>query len=287
MLQTRLAPLALALALMLGTAGPALAQDDARGRCIREAARAGLIGRDLNPGRANFVVGTDGPDDFTGRATTGRDVFCGFDGNDSIRELDEGDVLLGGAGIDVVDSLFGGTLNGGDGDDRANILQGGTFNGGSGDDSVTVQSRGTFNGGDGVDRAHILQGGTFNGGEGFDHVALLDGGTFNGGGGDDGLTFLSRGTFNGGPGNDHCGILGAAAPAIRNDRLRLVRRVRAGSTESRGSTGTRSRSRCSTWSQPPPPGHRGWVAPGAQDVQMLSGPQMAALTVPWRTQADA
>jgi hypothetical protein len=111
--RTRLA--ALGLALTLGVAGPALAEDDARDRCIAEAARAGLIGADLNPSNANFVPGTDADDNFSGRATTGRDVFCGFGGNDIISILDAGDVFLGGAGDDGVDNVKGGTFNGGPG----------------------------------------------------------------------------------------------------------------------------------------------------------------------------
>jgi hypothetical protein len=160
--RTRLAVLGLALALTLGAAGPALAQGDARARCIREAARAGLIGRDLNPSNANFVGGTDGIDNFTGQETAGRDVFCGFGGGDVIDALFAGDIFLGGAGDDIVHEMKGGTFNGGAGDDRVFDLQGGTFNGGAGDDVVHNMLGGTFNGGAGTDTVDHLAGGTFN-----------------------------------------------------------------------------------------------------------------------------
>ena len=58
MRSTRLAALALSLALALGVADSALAQDNPRARCIQEAAQAGLVGADLNPSNANFIGGT-------------------------------------------------------------------------------------------------------------------------------------------------------------------------------------------------------------------------------------
>ena len=154
------AALVLGLALALGAAGPTLAQADARARCIQEAARAGLLGADLNPGNANFVGGTDDNDHaafWSARATTGRDVFCGFDGEDQIGSLGAGDVFLGGDGIDSVVSLVGGTFNGGDGNDHVFNLHGGTFNGGDGDDQVIDMLGGTFNGGPGTDDCRSVQ----------------------------------------------------------------------------------------------------------------------------------
>jgi hypothetical protein len=149
----RLAALGLSLALTLGAASPALAQGDARSRCIAEAGRAGLLRGDLNPSNATFHPGTDGDDSNIFTPTAGRDVFCGFGGNDHISSfvLGPGDIFLGGTGNDVVQSLNGGTFNGGEGDDRVAGLNGGTFNGGEGDDVVSVPSGGTFNGGPGND----------------------------------------------------------------------------------------------------------------------------------------
>jgi hypothetical protein len=179
MCYARLAALGLGLALTLVAASPALAKDDARGRCVREAARAGLIGRGLNPGQANFVVGTARSDDFSGRATAGRDVFCGFGGNDFIDGLDEGDVFLGGEDDDQVHEIRGGTFLGGEGGDHVNTMQRGTFSGGRGGDNVIFQNGGTVNGDPDDDTVAILRGGTFNGGPGADSVITPQGGTFN------------------------------------------------------------------------------------------------------------
>ena len=196
------AVLALGLALVLGAATPAMAADDARGRCIGEAARAGLIGSEANPGNTNFVGGTEGNDNFTGRATAGPDVFCGFGGDDRISTLDAGDAFLGGAGDDEVVFLDGGTFDGGAGNDFVSIQFGGTFNGGEGDDRVADQLGGTFDGGAGNDTVDIQSGGTFNGGEGNDFVSIQFGGTFNGGEGNDFVSIQFGGTFNGGAGDD-------------------------------------------------------------------------------------
>ncbi len=47
-------------------ATPASAASDGKARCIQEAAKAGLLSGDINPGTVNFVGGTDGDDTFTG-----------------------------------------------------------------------------------------------------------------------------------------------------------------------------------------------------------------------------
>ena len=121
--------LALALAFILGAAAPAMAADgdSTRARCISEAARAGVIGGDSNPGNTNFVAGTEGAATFNWRATAGPDVFCGFGGNDFIVNLDAGDAFRGGAGDDVVFYQFYGTFNGGGGTDVLHRQLGGTF----------------------------------------------------------------------------------------------------------------------------------------------------------------
>ncbi len=172
--------LAAVLLLALVVATPTMAAgENAQGRCIREAAQAGLIGRDTNPSNTNFVAGTEGDDNFTNRATAGRDVFCGFAGDDYILELGEGDLFLGGAGNDEVGFLESGTFDGREGNDEVGYQLGGTFDGGEGDDFVVDLYSGTFNGGAGNDEVRHLLGGTFNGGAGDDTVSLWDSGTFN------------------------------------------------------------------------------------------------------------
>ena len=93
----------------------------------------------FKPAHYTFHGGTEGGDSFTGQATEGPDVFCGF-GNgegigdvDSITTLDEGDIFLGGAGRDLVD------------------INNGTFYGQEGDDVVVISNNGTFVGGEGID----------------------------------------------------------------------------------------------------------------------------------------
>ncbi len=165
--------------LMALTAPPAHAAPQDKGRCIAELARAGLVGRDVNPKTANIVTGTEGDDDLSGQLTAGPDVVCGFGGNDTIGTLAAPDIFLGGAGFDLVSSLEGGTFNGGPGYDTVAFVDAGTFNGGEGDDVVQFLFGGTFNGGEGDDRVDFLIGGTFNGGPGNDTVIFNEGGTFN------------------------------------------------------------------------------------------------------------
>jgi len=86
------------------------------------------LGPGVNPADYTFVGGTAGNDDFTGKATAGPDVLCGFGGNDSITKVDEGDIFLGGSGNDQV------------------AYNDGTFNGGAGEDFVTINGAyGVFN----------------------------------------------------------------------------------------------------------------------------------------------
>src|SRR4051812_40582942 len=65
------------------------------------------LGPSFNPSTYTFHGGTEGADVFTGQATAGPDVFCGFGGDDSITTLDAGDIFLGGAGNDSVRDNFG------------------------------------------------------------------------------------------------------------------------------------------------------------------------------------
>jgi hypothetical protein len=113
----------------------------------------------FKPAHYTFHGGTEGGDSFTGQATEGPDVFCGF-GNgegigdvDSIATLNEGDIFLGGAGNDQVDTNNG-TFYGGEGNDIVIIRNNGTFYGGPGDDTVDT-NEGTFDGGDGTDTVNF------------------------------------------------------------------------------------------------------------------------------------
>jgi Ca2+-binding RTX toxin-like protein len=164
------------------------------------------LGPSFNPSKYTFHGGTEGDDVFTGQATAGPDVFCGFGGDDFIRTLDEGDIFLGGAGNDTVRDNYG-TAYGQEGDDQVAFFNfpGSTFNGGAGNDFVYGNLAGsTFNGGDGNERVFVNEG-TFNGGAGDDDVDTnASTGTFNGGDGND-IVFNNQGTFNGGPGDDTVG----------------------------------------------------------------------------------
>ncbi|MDQ3677681.1 MAG: hypothetical protein M3401_12910 [Actinomycetota bacterium] len=193
MVARKWAAAALAVVWLASAATAASADGKAKGRCVSELARAKLISDEVNPGKANFIVGTQEDDAFSPEQfTPGVDVVCGFDGNDRVEGLSEGDVFLGGAGDDVVT-----------GDDRTTVrLEGGTFVGGAGDDRVDSLQRGTFDGGAGSDFVMFMRGGTFDGGPGNDTVGFLYGETFNGGAGGDHVSFLRGGTFNGGPGTD-------------------------------------------------------------------------------------
>lgn len=151
-----------------------------KGRCVSELARAGLVSGEINPGKANFIVGSEGSDDFSwDRLTPGVDVICGFGGDDGVEILGGGDIFLGGAGNDTVYEQYSGMFNGGGGNDHLGFMYGGEFNGDAGDDRVDVVYGGTFNGGAGKDRVDALAGGIFNGGAGNDFVRFLVGGTFN------------------------------------------------------------------------------------------------------------
>lgn len=190
--------------LLLGlAASPASAAPSGKAGCISELAQAGLIGPEVNPGRANIVAGTEGDDVFDSMLTEGVDVICGFEGNDSIFILDAGDVFLGGDGHDVVSNNHG-TFIGGEGNDQTGGNFG-IFDGGPGDDMVNNNYLGgVFHGSDGNDGVTFIRGGTFNGDAGDDSAFIIERrGVFNGGEGNDTVTVLrSGGTFNGGPGDD-------------------------------------------------------------------------------------
>ena len=142
---------------------------EADAKCLTEAAKT-VEQPGFNPSNYTFHGGTEGDDVFTGQATAGPDVFCGFGGDDGITTLDEGDIFLGGAEDDTVRDNFG-TAYGQEGADRViRDFTGSTFNGGAGNDFVFGNFTGsTFNGGDGNDRVFVNVG-TFYGEEGDDDV---------------------------------------------------------------------------------------------------------------------
>src|SRR5215211_2645938 len=99
-------------------------------------------------GHYTFHGGTELSDDFTGQATEGNDVFCGFGGQNGIHTLDQGDIFIGGSVDDVV-AFNNGTYYGQEGSDLVGDNNG-TFYGGAGDDVVNF-NQGTFYGGTGND----------------------------------------------------------------------------------------------------------------------------------------
>src|SRR5829696_5037528 len=103
-------------------------------KCLAEAAKT-VEQPGFNPANYTFIGGSAGNDDFTGRATGGPDVFCGFGGVEVIFALDEGDIFLGGEGNDHVEFNFFGTFYGEEGNDSVYNNRG-TFYGGDGTDSV-------------------------------------------------------------------------------------------------------------------------------------------------------
>jgi hypothetical protein len=93
------------------------------------------LGPGFKPSNYNFIGGTTGDDDFSGRATVaGNDVFCGFGGDDAIGTLEAGDIFLGGAGDDALTENYSTVKGGADNDYVLNNY--GTFNGGDGNDTV-------------------------------------------------------------------------------------------------------------------------------------------------------
>ena len=149
-----LVTLALMLASAVAISGVAQAKPitntKADTKCLAEAVKT-VQQPGFNPSDYTFHGGTAGEDFFTGQATEGPDVFCGFGGSDQYSP-DAGDIFLGGAGSDQV------------------VVNEGTFYGGEGDDVVFKENWGTFYGGEGNDRV-VNNLGTFDGGEGTDTVA--------------------------------------------------------------------------------------------------------------------
>ena len=201
-----LAPLALMLVAAMALSGVAQAGGKTSSLlCQQEAASLGISGS------YNFIGGSDTKNDnFSHKGTKGKDVFCGFGGNDSIYTLAEGDIFIGGAGQDTVGTLNDpvsgnyGTFYGGADNDSVSSYNYGTFYGGAGEDSVYT-NRGTFNGDSGDDSVINYSLGTFNGGDGNDSVNLNEEtGIFNGGAGND-TVYDNYGTFNGGADDDTLG----------------------------------------------------------------------------------
>src|SRR5215213_2403301 len=155
-----------AMMAMSGVAQAAPIGSSADAQCLKLAIQT--LGPNFKPSNYTFLGGTEGNNDFTGRATLGNDVFCGFGGGDYIFTLDEGDIFLGGEDRDIF-AINNGTFNGEEGNDSVstNLLTG-TFNGGAGVD-VVYDNLGTVNGGDGNDQVD-RNSGTFYGGDGNDYV---------------------------------------------------------------------------------------------------------------------
>ena len=196
LLLTTLAAMMAAAMALFGVAQAKPISDSPDAKCEKLAIKT--LGASFNPANYTFHGGTTGNDTFTGDAGT-LEVFCGFGGDDGAFEVQEGDIFLGGAGVDSV-NLNNGTFYGGAGNDLVNTNIG-TFNGGAGNDLVFTNN-GTFNGGEGNDSVHLFNQGTFNGGAGNDSVNTNIG-TFNGEAGDDSVTTNDvGGTFNGGAGDD-------------------------------------------------------------------------------------
>src|SRR5829696_5733262 len=145
-MRRRMVLLAAAMMAMSGVAQAAPIGSSADAQCLKLAIQT--LGPNFKPSNYTFLGGTEGNNDFTGRATLGNDVFCGFGGGNYIFTLDEGDIFLGGEDRDIF-AINNGTFYGGAGDDFVfdNL---GTFNGGDGNDQVDRNS-GTFYGGDGND----------------------------------------------------------------------------------------------------------------------------------------
>ena len=127
-----LVTVALMLACAMALSGVAQAKpisDKADARCAKLAIKT--LGASYNPSNFTFIGGTEGIDNFTDQGAAGQDVFCGFGGPDSIGSisspatLDEGDIFLGGAGMDFVEENYG-TFYGQKGDDFV-FIKFGTF----------------------------------------------------------------------------------------------------------------------------------------------------------------
>src|SRR5215218_4903638 len=114
-MRRRMVLLAAAMMAMSGVAQAAPIGSSADAQCLKLAIQT--LGPNFKPSNYTFLGGTEGNNDFTGRATLGNDVFCGFGGGDYIFTLDEGDIFNGGPGDDYVFGLNDGTFYGGDGND--------------------------------------------------------------------------------------------------------------------------------------------------------------------------
>jgi hypothetical protein len=180
---------------------PAAADAQRVALCLKQAnAKLKVAGVRIKRGDFDAVhLGTDGPDDLGPGVFEGRDLICGFAGDDHIGEHGKGvtiddDVFVGGAGDDYastvyraifigstgddyVDGLADALAVGGDGDDRVRVMkEGGHFYGEGGDDTAAgMSARSVFSGGTGRDFVRHLAGG-FYGGAGIDAVTDVDDG---------------------------------------------------------------------------------------------------------------
>jgi Ca2+-binding RTX toxin-like protein len=121
--------------------------------CVSEIRAAGDWGKTLNPGKAEFVSGTEG-DDVIDTIAPGV-VFCGLGGDDVVA-VNNG-WFYGGDGIDTV-TVNNAMFDGGTQTDVV-ITNNGVFNGRESRDVVLVNN-GWFNGGPGVDLVQDENNGT-------------------------------------------------------------------------------------------------------------------------------
>jgi Ca2+-binding RTX toxin-like protein len=154
LLTTLAAMLAAAMALSgVAQAKPTIGTK-ADAKCLAEAAK--MLQPGFNPSNYTFHGGTEGDDNLSSQRTGGPDVFCGFGGEDSINSLDVGDIFLGGAGNDFVDTNNG-TFYGQAGNDQVIRDNFATFYGGGDNDTVSY-NQGTFYGEAGDDRVEFNDG---------------------------------------------------------------------------------------------------------------------------------
>lgn len=112
--------------------------------CVNEVRIAGDWGKNVNPGKATFVSGTEG-NDMIDTIDAGV-VFCGLGGHDHV--VVNNGWFYGGDGIDSIE-VNNGIVDGGEETDVV-FTNNGVFNGKNDRDAVLVNN-GVFNGGPGSD----------------------------------------------------------------------------------------------------------------------------------------
>jgi hypothetical protein len=179
-----------------------------RERCLAAAEQA--LGRAIEPSDYRIVLGTNKAEE-TLWPSRSRDLICGFSGTEYVKGvIRPGDIFISGAGGSIVRRQEGGLIVGGNGIDIVNYMSGGRFYGRrSGEagqdalgDTVDEMHGGFFHGGPDRDVVGDLYDGRFVGGRGFDVVRFQRGGIYLGQRGNDRVEFLSGGRFKGGSSSD-------------------------------------------------------------------------------------